>query len=62
MTAAWRVVDEDLARPARPCKDNRSLAHVATLASGGDEAIGELVPRRSSTRGRASFQSSSAAA
>lgn len=43
MSAAWRAVDEDLARRARPCKDYRSLAHVATLASGGDEAIGELV-------------------
>jgi len=40
---AWRAVDADLAQRARGCEDHRSLAHVATLASGGDEGIGALV-------------------
>jgi chaperonin GroEL len=43
MEKAWRAVDEDLSRRARPCDDARALAHVATLASGGDASIGALV-------------------
>jgi chaperonin GroEL len=40
---AWRLVDADLERRARPCRDTASLAHVATLAAGGEEQIGALV-------------------
>jgi chaperonin GroEL (HSP60 family) len=40
---ASRAVDADLVRRARPCKDARTLAHVAALAAGGDENIGALV-------------------
>ncbi|QGM46797.1 Hsp60 family chaperonin [Methylocystis heyeri] len=42
MEKAWRAVDEDLSRRARPCSDRRALADVAKLAS-GDESIGALV-------------------
>ena len=43
MGLASRAVDVDLVRRARSCKDARALAHVATLAAGGDEGIGALV-------------------
>ena len=43
MGLASRAVDADLVHRARPCKDARALAHVATLAAGGDERIGALV-------------------
>lgn len=40
---AMKAVDETLLRQARPCADRQTIAHVATIASGGDEAIGETV-------------------
>ncbi len=40
---ASRAIDADLTRRARPCKESGALAHVATLAAGGEEAIGSLV-------------------
>jgi len=43
MELAARAVEADLLRRARACDDPRSLAHVATLAAGGDEEIGALV-------------------
>jgi chaperonin GroEL len=39
---AMKVVDSALLRLARPCTDRRTLAHVATIAS-GDKQIGETV-------------------
>lgn len=43
MSQAARAVDADLASRARPCRDARSLAHVATLAAGGEDSIGAVV-------------------
>ncbi|WP_018264226.1 Hsp60 family chaperonin [Methylosinus sp. LW4] len=43
MERAARAVEADLLRRARRCDDPRSLAHVATLAAGGDEGIGAIV-------------------
>nr|ABD46891.1 MmoG [Methylosinus sporium] len=43
MERAARAVEADLLRRSRRCDDRRSLAHVATLAAGGDEGIGEIV-------------------
>lgn len=43
MEKAARAVEADLTNRARPCKDARALAHVATLAANGEESIGALV-------------------
>jgi chaperonin GroEL len=43
MDKAWRAVDADLIGRARSCKDGRSLAHVASLAAGGDDGVGALI-------------------
>jgi chaperonin GroEL len=43
MEKAARIVESDLAARARRCDDPRSLAHVATLAAGGDESVGAIV-------------------
>jgi chaperonin GroEL len=40
---ALRAVDAYLEKAARPCVDRRMLAHVAAIASGGDDDIGEIV-------------------
>ncbi|NUJ80673.1 molecular chaperone GroEL [Methylocystis sp. FS] len=40
---AMRAVDEELVRQARPCTERNRLSHVATIASGGEEDIGEIV-------------------
>jgi chaperonin GroEL len=40
---ATKAVDAALLRVARPCADRATLAHVATVASGGDTSIGEIV-------------------
>jgi chaperonin GroEL len=40
---AMKAVDAALVRMARPCADRVTLAHVATIASGGDTSIGKIV-------------------
>lgn len=40
---AMKAVDAALLRQARSCADRQTLVHVATIASGGDADIGEIV-------------------